>query len=157
LSAGRILVVDASPNPAHHADDVDWAGYEIDDAKTGEEALEKVREYRSGPGAAGYTSSGMGGLAACRLIRADTTIAIFMLTSELRIGQSRGPRRRRRRLRHQTVSARPGASGPHYGLPQTAACFTVSPRQIHVAQLEIDFNRATVTNGAMSATSLRKS
>src|SRR6202158_240278 len=56
------------------------AGYEVDDAKTGEEALEKVREYRPELVLLDINMPGMGGLAACRAIRAGTNIAIIMLT-----------------------------------------------------------------------------
>jgi two-component system KDP operon response regulator KdpE len=56
------------------------AGYEVDDAKTGEEALIKVREYRPDLVLLDINMPGMGGIAACRQLRADTTIAIIMLT-----------------------------------------------------------------------------
>src|SRR5438270_271606 len=56
------------------------AGYEVDDAKTGEEALEKVREFRPELVLLDIHMAGMGGLAACRAIRADTSIGIVMLT-----------------------------------------------------------------------------
>src|SRR6202045_77110 len=56
------------------------AGYEVDDAKTGEEALEKVREFRPDLVLLDINMPGMGGLAACRAIRADANLAIIMLT-----------------------------------------------------------------------------
>ena len=56
------------------------AGYEVDDAKTGEEALDKVREYRPDLVLLDINMPGMGGLAACRAIRADPNVAIVMLT-----------------------------------------------------------------------------
>src|ERR1700716_343618 len=56
------------------------AGYEVDDAKTGEEALEKVRDFRPDLVLLDINMPGMGGLAACRAIRADTNIAIIILT-----------------------------------------------------------------------------
>src|SRR6266478_338052 len=56
------------------------AGYEVDDARTGEEALEKVREFRPELVLLDMNMAGMGGLAACRAIRADTSIGIVMLT-----------------------------------------------------------------------------
>src|ERR1700674_4413733 len=61
---------------------VTWtgAGYEVDDAKTGEEGLGKVREFRPDLVLLDINMPGMGGLAACRAIRADTNIAIIMLT-----------------------------------------------------------------------------
>jgi two-component system KDP operon response regulator KdpE len=56
------------------------AGYEVDDAKTGEEALDKVREFRPDLVLLDINMPGMGGLAACRSIREHTNIAIIMLT-----------------------------------------------------------------------------
>jgi two-component system KDP operon response regulator KdpE len=56
------------------------AGYEIDDAKTGEEALEKVRAFRPDLVLLDMNMPGMGGLAACRALRADADVAIIMLT-----------------------------------------------------------------------------
>jgi two-component system KDP operon response regulator KdpE len=56
------------------------AGYEVDDAKTGEEALEKVREFRPDLVLLDINMPGMGGVAACRVLREDINIAIIMLT-----------------------------------------------------------------------------
>lgn len=56
------------------------AGYEVDDAKTGEEALETVRSFRPDLVLLDINMPGMGGIAACRALRADTNIAIIMLT-----------------------------------------------------------------------------
>ena len=56
------------------------AGYEVDDAKTGEEALTKVREFHPDLVLLDINMPGMGGLATCREIRTGTNIAIIMLT-----------------------------------------------------------------------------
>jgi two-component system KDP operon response regulator KdpE len=56
------------------------AGYEVDDAKTGEEALGKVRDFRPDLVLLDINMPGMGGLAACRAIRADANVALIMLT-----------------------------------------------------------------------------
>jgi two-component system KDP operon response regulator KdpE len=56
------------------------AGYEVEDAKTGEEALNKVRSYRPDLILLDINMPGMGGIAACRAIRADPNVAIVMLT-----------------------------------------------------------------------------
>jgi two-component system KDP operon response regulator KdpE len=56
------------------------AGYEVEDAKTGEEALDKVRSYRPDLILLDINMPGMGGIAACRAIRADPNVAIVMLT-----------------------------------------------------------------------------
>ena len=81
MSAGRILVVDDEPQIRRiMRTTLTGAGYEVDDAKTGEEALEKVREFRPDLVLLDINMPGMGGLAACRAIRADTNVAIIMLT-----------------------------------------------------------------------------
>jgi two-component system, OmpR family, KDP operon response regulator KdpE len=81
VSAGRILVVDDEPQIRRIMRmTLTTAGYEIDDAKTGEEALEKVRVFRPDLVLLDMNMPGMGGLAACRALRADADIAIIMLT-----------------------------------------------------------------------------
>src|SRR5690242_15308471 len=56
------------------------AGYEVDDAKTGEDGLTKMREFRPDLVLLDINMPGMGGLATCKLIRTDPNIAIIMLT-----------------------------------------------------------------------------
>jgi two-component system KDP operon response regulator KdpE len=56
------------------------AGYEVDDAKSGEEALDKLRTFRPDLVLLDINMPGMGGLAACKAMRADTHVAIIMLT-----------------------------------------------------------------------------
>jgi len=81
LSAGRILIVDDEPRIRRVMRTTLTAeGYEVDDAKTGEEALEKLREFRPDLVLLDINMPGMGGLATCRTIRADTNVAIIMLT-----------------------------------------------------------------------------
>jgi two-component system, OmpR family, KDP operon response regulator KdpE len=81
LSGGRILVVDDEPQIRRiMRTTLITAGYEIEDAKTGEEALGKVREFRPDLVLLDINMPGMGGLAACRAIRADPNVAIVMLT-----------------------------------------------------------------------------
>jgi len=81
MSAGRILVVDDEPQLRRiMRTTLTSSGYEIDDAKTGEEALEKLREFRPDLVLLDINMPGMGGLAACRAIRQGSTAAILMLT-----------------------------------------------------------------------------
>ncbi|HSP07450.1 MAG TPA: response regulator transcription factor [Acidobacteriota bacterium] len=81
MSAGRILVVDDKPQIRRiMRTTLTGAGYEVNDAKTGEEALEKVREFHPDLVLLDINMPGMSGLAACRAIRADSNIAIVMLT-----------------------------------------------------------------------------
>jgi len=82
MSAGRILVVDDEPQIRRiMRTTLTGAGYEVDDAKTGEEALGKLREFRPELVLLDINMPGMGGLAACRVIREeDRNVAIVMLT-----------------------------------------------------------------------------
>lgn len=81
MSAGRVLVVDDEPQIRRiMRTTLTGAGYEVDHAKSGEEALEKLRSFRPDLVLLDINMPGMGGLAACRAIRADTQAAIIMLT-----------------------------------------------------------------------------
>ena len=81
MSAGRILGIDDQPQMRRFMrTTLTSAGYEIDDAKTGEEALLKVREFHPDLVLLDINMPGMGGLAACREIRTGTSVGIIMLT-----------------------------------------------------------------------------
>lgn len=81
MSAGRIIVVDDQPKIRRFMRaTLVSEGYEVDEAKTGEEALECVREMRPDLVVLDMNMPGMGGLEACRAIRRDGSIAIIMLT-----------------------------------------------------------------------------
>jgi two-component system KDP operon response regulator KdpE len=81
MSAGRVLVVDDEPQIRRvMRTTLAAAGYEVLDARSGEEALERVREFRPDLVLLDINLPGMGGLAACRALRADTQAAIIMLT-----------------------------------------------------------------------------
>jgi two-component system KDP operon response regulator KdpE len=81
LSLGRILVVDDEPQIRRvMRTTLTGAGYEVEDARSGEEGLEKLREFRPDLVLLDINMPGMGGLAACRAIRVDRGVAIIMLT-----------------------------------------------------------------------------
>jgi two-component system, OmpR family, KDP operon response regulator KdpE len=82
MSAGRILVVDDEPQIRRiMRTTLAGSGYEVDDAKTGEEGLDKLREFRPECVLLDINMPGMGGLAACRAMRdEDRNVAILMLT-----------------------------------------------------------------------------
>jgi len=56
------------------------AGYEVDDARTGEEGLEKVNAYHPDLVLLDINMPGMGGFLTCEALREDKNIAIIMLT-----------------------------------------------------------------------------
>jgi two-component system KDP operon response regulator KdpE len=56
------------------------AGYEVEDARTGEEGLEKVNSYHPDLVLLDINMPGMGGLLTCEALRMDKNIAIIMLT-----------------------------------------------------------------------------
>jgi len=81
LSAGRIVVIDDQPKLRRIMRSTLVAeGYEVGEAKTGEEALERIREWRPDLVVLDMNMPGMGGLATCKAIRKDSTVAIVMLT-----------------------------------------------------------------------------
>jgi len=81
LSAGRILVVDDDPQIRRVMRvTLTGQGYEVDDAKSGDAALEKVREERFDLVLLDMNMPGMAGLETCRAIRSQSEIGIIMLT-----------------------------------------------------------------------------
>ncbi len=55
-------------------------GYEVEDAKSGEEGIEKMSQFHPDLVLLDINMPGMGGLAACNFIREDKNVAIIMLT-----------------------------------------------------------------------------
>ncbi|MBI2687588.1 MAG: response regulator transcription factor [Acidobacteria bacterium] len=81
MSAGRILVVDDEPQIRRVLRATLTAqGYEIFDAKSGEEALDAIREQRFDLILLDMNMPGLGGVGTCREIRATSEAAIIMLT-----------------------------------------------------------------------------
>jgi two-component system KDP operon response regulator KdpE len=81
MIGARILVVDDDPQIRRVMRvTLTTEGYVIDDAKSGEDALERLRGSPSDLVLLDMNMSGMSGLETCRLIRADSEIAIIMLT-----------------------------------------------------------------------------
>jgi len=81
VSSGRILVVDDEPQIRRiMRETLTSAGYEVDDARNGIEGLEKVREFRPDLVLLDINMPEMAGVDVCKAIRADSNIAIIMLT-----------------------------------------------------------------------------
>jgi two-component system KDP operon response regulator KdpE len=81
VSAGRILVVDDDPQIRRVMRVTLTAqGYEVDDARSGAEALEKLRQRQSDLVLLDMNMPGLGGVETCREIRAGSEVAIIMLT-----------------------------------------------------------------------------
>ena len=81
MSAGRILVVDDDPQIRRVMRvTLTGQGYEVDDVKSGDAALEKLRDARFDLVLLDLNMPGLGGIEACRLIRGQSEIAIVMLT-----------------------------------------------------------------------------
>jgi two-component system KDP operon response regulator KdpE len=81
MSLGRVLVVDDEPQIRRVLRSTLAArGYEVQDAPTGEDALECLRQSRFDLVLLDVNMPGMGGLLACREIRAGSAAAIIMLT-----------------------------------------------------------------------------
>lgn len=81
MSSGRVLIVDDEPQirrvmrtalSANH--------YELYEARTGEEALEVLREFNPDVVLLDMNMPGMGGMAACRELRAVSEVAIIVLS-----------------------------------------------------------------------------
>jgi len=81
MSSGRILIVDDEPQIRRvlRATLTDQ-GYEVDDARSGDDALEMMRESRFDLVLLDMNMPGLGGLETCRAIRHGSEVAIIMLT-----------------------------------------------------------------------------
>lgn len=81
MNNAKILVVDDEPQIRRvMRTSLTAQGYVIVDAKSGEEALEKLRSERPELILLDMNMPGMSGLAACRELRAGSDVAIIMLT-----------------------------------------------------------------------------
>jgi two-component system, OmpR family, KDP operon response regulator KdpE len=81
VSAGRILVVDDDPQIRRVMRvTLTGQGYEVDDAKSGDGALEKLREHRFDLVLLDMNMPGLGGIETCIEIRSQSEVAIIMLT-----------------------------------------------------------------------------
>jgi two-component system KDP operon response regulator KdpE len=122
------------------------AGYEVDESRSGEVALEKLREFRPDLVLLDMNMPGMGGLAACRAIRNDANVAIIMLTVRNSEADKVGA---------LDAGADDFVTKP-FSTPELLARIRAalrrlpvsssSPTRLQVGQLVIDFAARTVTN-----------
>lgn len=127
------------------------AGYEVEDAKTGEESLEKVRGFHPDLVLLDINMPGMGGLAACRAIRTDASVAIIMLT----VRNSEADK-----VEALDAGADDFVTKP-FSTPELLARIRAALRRVPASQsssakvrsgeLEIDFTARSVTNGPKTA------
>jgi two-component system KDP operon response regulator KdpE len=152
MSAGRILVVDDQPQMRRlMRSTLTSAGYEIDDARTGEEALAKLREFHPDLVLLDINMPGIGGLAACREIRAGTNIGIIMLT----VRDSEADK-----VAALDAGADDFVTKP-FSTPELLARIRAALRRVPVSstapvklragRLSIDFGARTVANGGRTA------
>jgi two-component system KDP operon response regulator KdpE len=81
MSAGKILVVDDDPQIRRvMRSTLSTHGYEINDARSGEDGLQELRNSSYDLVLLDMNMPGMGGMEACRLIRSSSEVAIIMLT-----------------------------------------------------------------------------
>jgi two-component system KDP operon response regulator KdpE len=81
MSAGRILVVDDDPQIRRVMRvTLTGQGYEVDDAKSGDAAVEKLRDAKFDLVLLDMNMPGLSGLDTCREIRSHSEVAIIMLT-----------------------------------------------------------------------------
>ncbi len=79
--SAKILVVDDEPQIRRMMrTTLSSSGYQVDEAKTGEEALEKLRSYQPDLVLLDLNMPGMGGLEACRAMREGSDVPIVILT-----------------------------------------------------------------------------
>jgi two-component system, OmpR family, KDP operon response regulator KdpE len=81
MNAARVLVVDDDPQIRRVLKvALTGQGFEVDDAKNGDAALDKIRTARFDLVLLDINMPGMSGLEVCRVIRATSEIAIIILT-----------------------------------------------------------------------------
>jgi len=79
--SAKILVVDDEPQIRRMMrTTLTSSGYQVDEATTGEEALEKLRSYQPDLVLLDLNMPGMGGLEACRTMREGSDVPIVILT-----------------------------------------------------------------------------
>jgi two-component system KDP operon response regulator KdpE len=152
LSAARILVIDDEPQIRRiMRETLAGAGYEVEDARTGVEGLEKLRQFLPDLVLLDINLPEMGGVEVCKAIRSDSNIAIIMLTV--------------RKAEAEKVAALDAGADDFvtkpFSTPELLARIRAALRRTPIAQgapakmqfgeLAIDFGARTVARGSESA------
>ena len=149
MSAGRVLLVDDEPQIRRiMRTTLTGAGYEVDDAKTGEEALDKFRIFKPDLVLLDINMPGMGGVAACRALRQDSSVAIIMLT----VKNAEKDKVEALDAGADDFVVKPFSTPEllariRAALRRVPASPQSSPERLRAGKLEIDFSARTVTNG----------
>ncbi len=153
MSAGRILVVDDEPQIRRiMRTALTGAGYEVDDAKTGEEALQKLRDYHPDLVILDMNMPGMGGLAACREIRAGAAVGIIILT----VRNTEADKVEALDAGADDFVTKPFSTPEllariRAALRRVPASPQTSPVRVRVRNLVIDFSARTASNGGRAS------
>jgi len=128
------------------------AGYEVDDAKTGEEALQKVRAFRPDLVLLDINMPGMSGLATCRIIRSETGAGIIMLT----VRNAEADKVEALDAGADDFVTKPFSTPEllariRAALRRLPASPLTSPTRIRVGTLVVDFGARTASNGAATS------
>ena len=128
------------------------AGYEVDDAKTGEEALNKVRAFRPDLVLLDINMPGMGGLATCRIIRSETGAGIIMLT----VRNTEADKVEALDAGADDFVTKPFSTPEllariRAALRRLPASPLSSPTRIRVGKLVVDFGARTASSGAVTS------
>ena len=148
MSAGKVLIVDDEPQIRRVLRmTLTEHGYEVDDARSGEEALEKLSQERFDLILLDMNMPGMGGLATCRDIRSTSDAAIIMLTV--------------RNTEAEKVSALDAGADDYvtkpFGMPEFLArmraalrrrgtASEAAPNRIQIGDADVDFQARTVSH-----------
>ncbi|HET8547021.1 MAG TPA: response regulator transcription factor [Bryobacteraceae bacterium] len=152
MSNGRILVVDDEPQIRRiMRTTLTGAGYEVEDARSGEEGLEKLREFRPDLVLLDMNMPGMAGLETCKELRADPNVAIIMLTVRNTEAD---------KVQALDAGADDFVTKP-FSTPELLARIRAAlrrvpvaahaPSRIHIDNVSIDFGARTVTNRSVTA------
>jgi two-component system KDP operon response regulator KdpE len=148
VSAGRILVIDDEPQIRRiMRTTLSGAGYEVDDARTGEEGLDKMGVFRPDLVLLDINMPGMDGITICRALRTDASVAIIMLT----VRNSEADKVAALDAGADDFVAKP------FSMPELLARIRAAlrrvpasqstPHRIRIGPLRVDFNARTVAKG----------